>query len=171
MRRSVFAVLPVASFLVAAACAPAPPPPPAAPPGPTPAEKIAAANKLDQDFIAAFNKQDTEAVMALYANSPNLVSIGPDGMGLKGYDGNKASTAEMFKGMPGAKLELLTSENQVHGDVVLGWGTWRMTIPAKPKPMVMEGRFSDAKALRDGKWVYLMDHVSVPIPGDPGQKK
>jgi hypothetical protein len=28
----------------------------------------------------------------------------------------------------------------------------------------MEGRYSDVKALRDDKWVYVMDPISVLLP-------
>jgi len=28
----------------------------------------------------------------------------------------------------------------------------------------MEGRYTDVKAKRDGRWVYLLDHASAPIP-------
>ena len=168
MRTSVLAVVGIAICTVASACAPAPP---AAPAGPTAAEKVAAAEALDQRFREAFNKGDVDGLMATYWNSPNLVSFGPDGMGTKGWDANKAALPEMFKSLGGAQLEFISVNNDVHGDVVLGWGTWRMTIPTPAGPQVLEGRFSDVKAMRDGKWVYVMDHASVPLPPPPPVKK
>jgi len=36
-----------------------------------------------------------------------------------------------------------------------------MTGP-EGKPFEMTGRYTDVKALRDGKWVYITDHASVP---------
>ena len=171
MRRAICALVSVAAFAVFSACAPPPPPPPPPPAGPTPAEMVAAANALDQRFMDAFSKGDVEGVMATYWNSPNVVSIGPDGMVTRGYDAIKAGLAGMFGAMPGAKLEPTTSSNDVSGDVVLGSGTWKLTIPAKPKPQVLEGRYPDVKAMRDGKWVYVMDHASVPLPPPPAGKK
>jgi len=170
MRRAIRVLVSMTALAVAAACAAPPPPPPPAPAGPTPAELMAAADALDKQFVSAFNSGDAAALSATYWNSPNAVSIGPDGMGTRGIDNIRAGLVEMFKAMPGAQLEL-TSQNEVHGDVVLGWGTFRFTIPAKPKPQVLEGRFSDAKAMRDGKMVYLMDHASVPLPPPPPAKK
>lgn len=128
---------------------------------------VTAADALDKRFLEAFNAGDVDALAATYWNSPNLVSFGPDGMGTKGWEATKAGSVEMFKAMPGAKLEFTTMQNDVHGDMVLGWGTWKMTIPTPAGPQVMEGRYSDAKALKDGKWVYLMDHASVPLPPAP----
>lgn len=166
MRRAFSAA---AILLFATACNPAPatPPPPA---GPTPAEMVAAANTLDQQFLAAFNQADVDALMATYWNSPDLVSFGPDGMGTKGWDACKAGAVEMFKAMPGARLEFTAMHNDVHGDVVIGWGTWKMTMGPPDAPQVLEGRYSDVKARHDGKWVYVSDHASVPLPPPPPGK-
>jgi ketosteroid isomerase-like protein len=58
--------------------------------------------------------------------------------------------------------------NIAAGDVVLGWGTWTMTIPnGDGTSTVLQGRYSDVKAQRDGQWVYIMDHASVPLPPAP----
>lgn len=163
MKRTILAVAGMAAIALSA-CAPATP---AAPAGPTPAEMVAAADALDKQFLEAFNAGDVDALAATYWNSPDLVSFGPDGMGTKGWEATKAGSVEMFKAMPGAKLEFTAVQNKAYGDMVLGWGTWKMTIPTPAGPQVMEGRYSDAKALKDGKWVYLMDHASVPLPPAP----
>ena len=160
----------VALITLFVACAPAPPPPPAAPASPTPAELKAAAEDLDQKFLTAFNKGDAAGLMSTYWNSTDLINTGPDTM-VTGYANAQSGTEAMFKAIPGAKLEFLSHNNRVEGNVVLGWGTWRMTIPAQPKPQVMEGRFTDVKAMKDGKMVYLMDHASVPLPPPPDAKK
>ena len=167
MRRAICALVSVAAFAVSSACTAPPPPPPPTPAGPTAAEMVAAAAAIDLRYMEAFSKGDVDGVMATYWNSPNTVSIGPDGMGTRGYDAIKAGFAGMFGAMPGAKLELTDARNEAIGDVVLGSGTWKLTIPAKPKPQVMEGRYSDVKAMRDGRWVLVMDHASVPLPPAP----
>jgi hypothetical protein len=33
--------------------------------------------------------------------------------------------------------------------------------------MELDGRFTDVKTQRDGKWVYILDHASAPMPGPP----
>jgi uncharacterized protein (TIGR02246 family) len=158
----------LASVLVAAACSPAAPPAPA---GPTPAEMVSAANALDQRFLDAFNKGDAEALAATYWNSPDLVSYSPEGA-TRGWEATRAAAAETFKAIAGAKLELVNVRNDVHGSVVIGHGNWKMTIPAAKGPAtVIEGRFSDVKALKDGKWVYIIDHASVPLPPPPPEGK
>jgi ketosteroid isomerase-like protein len=146
--------------MLAGACAPKPP---------AAADVVAAADAVDQQFLAAFNKGDVDAIMATYWQSPTLVSIGLGGMGLQGWDSTKASWAELFGAMPGAQLEFTTHQNEAFGDVAIGSGTWRLTTPvAGGDTQVMQGRYSDVKAFRDGKWVYVMDHASVPLPPAPG---
>jgi len=69
-------------------------------------------------------------------------------------------------------LELVGSRGGVHGGVVFGSGVWGVTILAAKGPAtVLVGRFSDAKALKDGKWVFIMDHASVPLPPPPDAGK
>ncbi|HZE89238.1 MAG TPA: nuclear transport factor 2 family protein [Verrucomicrobiae bacterium] len=88
----------------------------------TPAEKIAAANALEKQFLTAFNKGDLDAVMATYWKSPDLVFIDLGGMGVRGWDAPKADWREALQGLAGAKLEITESHNTAFGETVLGWG-------------------------------------------------
>ena len=132
-------------------------------------EMIAAAKALDATFLAAYNSRDAEAVSATYWHNPDVVSFEPGSMVQRGWDEIHAGYVEGFKQLPeGAKLELTESHYSVLGDGVLTWGLWKFTAPGKDgKPMISEGRYSDVKARRDGKWVYLVDHASVPMAPPP----
>ena len=128
-------------------------------------EMVQAAKALDAKFIAAYNAKDVDAIMECYWNSPDLVSFSPGAMEQKGWEAVKASFTQEFAEMAGGKLEIIEAKYMVEGDVVLSLGKWRFTMPApEGEPMVMEGRYSDAKAKRDGKLVVIMDHASVPMP-------
>lgn len=130
-------------------------------------DSVAAAEALDRRFLEAFNRGDLDALMATYWKSPELVSFGLDGMGTHGWEATRASWAEGLKSMPGGKLEFTRSHHTVVGDAVLGWGTWKITIPVpNGASAVIEGRYSDVKAERDGAWVYVLDHASVPMPSE-----
>jgi len=155
---AVFSVTVVLAF--AGACAPAAPPPPDT------AAMLAAATALDEQFEAAYNAYDAEAVSALYWNSPDAVSFPPDVMVAKGIDAIRAGMGEGMAAMQAAaaKLEITEAHHLVVGDAVASWGMWKMTMTGPDgAPMEITGRFSDLKAERDGKWVYLMDHASVPM--------
>jgi len=134
----------------------------------TPEKMIAAAKALDLAFVKAFNAGDSAKLAATYWHSPEVVSFPPDMMEARGWDAIKTGLADMKKSMPGAKLEMTETQYTVAGEYVLTWGKWRMTMPGPDgKPVAMEGRYTDVKAKRDGKWVFIHDHASVPMPPPP----
>jgi ketosteroid isomerase-like protein len=60
---------------------------------------------------------------------------------------------------------------KVLGDSVVSWGKWRFTVtPPGGTPEIMDGRYTDLKAKRDGKWVFVLDHASAPLPPPPPSK-
>lgn len=142
-----------------------------APQPPDTAAMLASASALDESFVAAYNQGDADALAALYWNSPDVVSFLPDQMEVRGHDAIRAANAAAFEGMAGAHLELTESHQMPAGDVVIGWGLWRLTMPAADgTTQEMTGRYTDVKAERDGKWVYLLDHASVPAPPPPADE-
>lgn len=141
----------------------------AAPPqGPSTREMIAGADALDQAFVDAFNRGDAEALSDLYWDNHETSSFPPDTLELRGFAAIKEGNAKMLAGMKRAKLELTETHQRPSGDVVVGWGKWRVTVPGPDgKATEMIGRYTDIKIQRDGRWVYLLDHASVPLPPPP----
>ena len=154
-RRSLLTVL----VVLAAGCTPK---------RPAPADMVATADALDKEFATAFNKGDVAAVMATFWNSPDFFSIGLDGMGVQGWAAAKDAMVQTLAGMKGATIVFVDPRNIPLGDVVLGVGKIRISIPAdsgRSEEMVV--RYTDIKALRDGKWVVVHDHASAPMPPTP----
>ena len=163
-----FAVLAAVSYL--ASCAPPPPPEPPKPLE-TPEQMIASAKAVDEAFIAGFNKADGDAVAATYWNSPETVSYLPDVMELKGFEAIKAGLVQSMPAMGGAQLQITEARYVPVGeDTVLSNGLWTMTMPAAEgaAPAEMRGRFSAVMQRKDGRWVYIMDHASMPMAPPPG---
>lgn len=132
------------------------------------AELLAEAEKLDSLFIVAFNSGDAEAMMNLYWNSPDLRAYYPMDMKLDGYNAVKASYVRDFTSSKGALLEYLDVHNIPFKDGVVGHGTFRITMPMEgSEPMVFDGRFTEVKAMKDGKMVVILDHASMPLPPTP----
>ena len=127
-------------------------------------QMIAAARALDQEFVAAFNRGDAEELSRLNWNSPEAVLFPPGALEARGIDAIKQANAQSLAALRGARIELFESHQMPAGDVVIGWGKWRLTLPGPNGTSTeMIGRHTDVKALRDGRWVYLLDHASVPL--------
>ncbi len=138
--------------------------------GEDPEKMITAAKDLDKRFIEAYNDRDVDAIMDTYWNSPDLVSYTPGQLELKGWQNVKDVFTEEFANMPTFSLQITESNYQVAGNVVIGWGKWKMTIsPPGVEPMVIDGRYTDIKEERNGKWVYTFDHASAPMPPPPAE--
>jgi ketosteroid isomerase-like protein len=135
-----------------------------------PDRMIGEAQALDQRFAQAFSQGDVEGVMATYWNSPNLLLYPPGAMELHGTQAVRDGYVDTFKNMPGARLQLLDPHYEAAGNRVIGWGTWRMTIPSSGATLAQElnGRYTEVIAEKGGKWVYVLDHPSVPMPAGAG---
>lgn len=135
-----------------------------------PREMIAAVKALDEQSVAAFNKRDVDAMMAIYWKSPDLVSYPMDTLEEeRGWDAVKAGIKQMFATMPaGVTVEATEANYEVAGDVVIAWGRWRtkMKLPSG-QTTTLDGRSTGVAAKRDGKWVYILDHLSVPYGATP----
>lgn len=129
------------------------------------ADLIAAANELDSLFLVAFNNGDAEAIMKLHWNSPDLRAYPPGEMQVNGFDSVKAGYIRDFAMSKGAKLEYTSTNNLPFADGVVGHGTFRWTMPMESgDPMVFDGRYTEVKAMKDGKMVIVVDHTSMPPP-------
>lgn len=159
----------LAAVTCLASCA-APPPPEPPKPLETPEQMIASAKAVDDAFMAAFNKADAEALAATYWNSPETVSYQPDSMEMKGMEAIKAGFAQSMPAMGGAQMQITEARYVPVGeDTVLSNGHWTMTIPGAEgaAPAEMRGRFSCVMQRKDGRWVYIMDHASMPMAPPP----
>lgn len=135
------------------------------PEAPDPKVMTAAANALDEAFVDAFNRGDAEGMVDLYWNSPEVVSFPPDSMQARGIEEIRTMTRQAFVNMKGATIELTESHQMPVGEMVIGWGLFRVAMPGEDgNTTEVSGRYTDVKALRNGRWVYLIDHASVPMP-------
>ncbi len=140
------------------------------PSGDSPEQMIAAARAVDDKFVEAYNNGDVDAVMETYWNNPGVVLYDPGALEIRGWDAIKMSMAETFSSMPGGRMEFTEKNEMVAGDMVIGWGRWRWTGEMPDgSSMSMDGRYTDVKAKRDGKWVYIIDHASAPLPPPPSE--
>lgn len=135
------------------------------PQGHNPDQMIAAAKALDEQFVTAFNEGDAAAIAGLYWNNPEVVSYPPDQFEAKGWQAIRDAYHAAFPAGPHGTLELLDAHQMVAGEYVIGYGKARMTLTdPEGNPVEMMFRYTDVKTERDGKWVYVLDHASAPMP-------
>ena len=122
---------------------------------------------LTEDFVKAFRANDLEGVVATYA--PNAVFYPPGAMEAIGTDAIRESWGGLFAAFTVKELNILEAAHEIHGDVAHGWGKFVMKLIPKGggDPVTMEGRFTDISKRIGGKWLYIMDHASLPLPPAP----
>jgi uncharacterized protein (TIGR02246 family) len=120
------------------------------------------AEMVDQAWVKAIKAQDLEAVMALYA--PDAVAYFPDGE-FKGKEAIRKSWTDFLATFT---VKDASSEGTYDstGDTSLGWGHWTLTVVPKAggAPIPMQGRATVIVKKIGGKWQYVVDHASVPLP-------
>ena len=121
--------------------------------------------KSDQAWVKAMKANDIEAITALYA--PDAVAYFPDG-DFKGKAAIRKSWAD-FLGMFTVKDATSEGTYETAGDTSLGQGYWTITVAPKSggDAMVMKGRATVVVKKVGGKWLYVVDHASVPLPPPP----
>jgi ketosteroid isomerase-like protein len=120
------------------------------------------AQVADQGWVKAMKANDLEATVALCA--PDAVAYYPDGE-YKGKDAIRKSWTDFLAAFT---VKDATSEGtyETTGDTSLGWGHWSLTAVPKAggAAVVMKGRATVIVKKIGGKWLYVVDHASVPLP-------
>jgi uncharacterized protein (TIGR02246 family) len=122
---------------------------------------------VDQAWKKAMLAQDVNAIANLYA--PDAVMYSPDSMVLKGREAIRKDYEELLKTMRVVSADLSDTHYETHGDVGLAHGhfTLKMAPKAGGDTVTMEGRFTSVAKKIGGKWQYVVDHASVPMPPPP----
>jgi len=132
-----------------------------------PAAIKSAIEALDRDFASAFNKMDIEGMVANYWHSPDLVVMFPDDSYL-GYDALKANLQKTFAMVDVKEFEVTQHTVVVGRHMAYDYGTWNYTFqPKGGTEMNLSGRYLRVWEEKDGKWVIVADHASVPLPPPP----
>ena len=125
------------------------------------------AQALDNAFVKAVKAGDIEAVLALYA--PDAMLYPPGEMAAKGRDAIRAVWGGFLSANTVAECRLYETGYKTSGDTSIGWGRFSMTLQAKAggAAATLEGRFTDVAVKKGGKWHYILDHASAPLPPPP----
>lgn len=125
---------------------------------------------LDEAWAKAAQAGDAQALTALYA--PDAVVYPPDAMEVRGTEAIRKSWTELLAAYTLADMKLETVA-ETAGNVSVSWGRWTMTATPKKggPPEKWEGRATAVAKKINGKWLYVADHASMPMPPPPGTTK
>jgi uncharacterized protein (TIGR02246 family) len=128
-------------------------------------------NPAGEAFVKAFKANDLEAVVALYA--PDAVLFPPDEMIADGKEAIRKSYEGLMNNFTIQDIVITDAQHETLGKTSYGWGRYSMTFVPKAggEPIHMEGRFTDVSKLMNGRWLYVVDHASVPLPPPPQTQK
>jgi uncharacterized protein (TIGR02246 family) len=119
---------------------------------------------LDEAWVKAAKAGDAEALVKLYV--PDAVLYMPDEMRAKGTAEIRESFKKFFEANTVRDMTLTYDYTTSSGNLAVSSGNFSMTVEPKAggAAQTMEGRFSSVATRKGGKWMYVVDHASVPIP-------
>jgi uncharacterized protein (TIGR02246 family) len=122
---------------------------------------------LDQAWVKAVKAGDPAAVAALYA--PDAVMYPPDEMMAKGRDAIRASYEKFLGANTVQDMQMMYDMSATTGNSSWASGHFKMTMTPKAggAAQTFEGRFTSIAARKGGKWMYVSDHASAPMPPPP----
>lgn len=118
------------------------------------------AQKLADQYSAAFNKADVKAIVALYATA--ATRLGPDGQLLAGHAAIEKAYVDGFAGaLKGTKLTLQQGQTQaVTPDVKVMEG--RFSVDGGIAPL--KGRYVNTIVRQSGRWLLASVVTIVDLP-------
>jgi uncharacterized protein (TIGR02246 family) len=126
---------------------------------PAAADTTADVEATTQQWIAAFNRKDTKAIVSLYAN--DAVFFGTSSPTLRD---NPDMVRDYFKSLPtlgDAVITLGEHRIQLLGRTAINTGYYTRTSMQNGKEVKNPARFTFVYAKRDGKWVIINHHSSA----------
>jgi len=124
---------------------------------------------VDDAWIQAVKAGNVEAVVALYA--PDAVLYPPDALEARGTAAIRASYESMLSAVV-VNDASIDAQYQTSGDVSVGFGKATLTMTPKGggSPQIMSVRVTAVARKIGGKWLYVVDHASAPLPPPPSPK-
>ena len=129
-------------------------------------EELYAPEHLHALFQSAFNRQDIEAIVALYEPTAILVH---GGSLARGTDDIRAAYRAVFTRRPRIELQTISVIRNGRLAMLSGEWLWRGVAP-DGQPVHSEGRSVETVRLQpDGRWLFVIDDpgVSKSLPADP----
>jgi uncharacterized protein (TIGR02246 family) len=125
---------------------------------------IAEQRELDRRLIEAHDQKDTNKVLSLFSESPEVFFIRPNGILHKGRSNIRKSYDGFFATLDSIRGELQDVSYVPVGDGVIAVGT--VIFHRQPKGAPADQRtvvWTDYRRRENGKWVYVFRHAHWPV--------
>ena len=119
---------------------------------------------LDAAWLKAAKAGDVEGLVKLYA--PDAVTYMPDEMKAKGTAQIRESFGKFLGANTVRDMTMNYDYTTTSGNLSVASGHFSMTVEPKAggAAQTMEGRFTSVAVRKGGKWMYVVDHASMPMP-------
>jgi uncharacterized protein (TIGR02246 family) len=119
---------------------------------------------LQEAFMAALRAEDADGIAACYAEDADNFTLGK--MKGIGPDSARASWGAFFEQFDVISAELTEDRLVREGDLAAAWGLFVVVAtPAEGgEPVTLKGRYTDVARPVEGRWLYIADHASMPLP-------
>jgi ketosteroid isomerase-like protein len=119
---------------------------------------------LQDAFVAALKANDAQGLADCYAADAvnftvgRMIGFGPESV-VENWNG-------FFAAYKVVDASLSEDHLEVHGDTAIAWGLFTILAEAAESGELVEmkGRYMDVSRNIDGKWLYVADHASMPLP-------
>ena len=119
---------------------------------------------LQEAFMAALRAEDVDGIAACYAEDADNFTLGA--MKGIGPESARASWGGFFEQFDVISAELQEGRMVREGDLAAAWGLF--VVVARPaeggEPVTLMGRYMDVARPIEGRWLYIADHASMPLP-------
>lgn len=131
-------------------------------------EKVKIKSVIDQ-FKQAWETEDMELFSRIMAHDDDMVNYGTDATEhFVGWKSLKDAVEKMFSSFENIKITVNDQVVKVHHSGNIAWFSqvWDWFLLAQGKPISIKGcRFTGVLEKRNGKWVFVQFHNSVPVTG------
>jgi uncharacterized protein (TIGR02246 family) len=129
------------------------------------AEKAKVKTVVDQ-FAQVWETEDMDLFSRIMAHDADMVNFGSDAPEhFIGWEGLKGAVEQMFPAMENTKITVRDQVIKVHPSGNLAWFSqfWDWELLMGGQPVRLEYRFTGVLEKRNGNWVFVQFHNSVPV--------
>jgi ketosteroid isomerase-like protein len=119
---------------------------------------------LQDAFMAGVITNNADVIAACYTD--DAINFTLDRMMGIGPESARASWGGFFEAYEVVKAQLSETHLEVHGDTAIAWGLFMIVAIPREGGEAVEflGRYMDVARNIGGRWLYVADHASMPLP-------